>query len=175
MDDLLQRVPMASLTTKKTPLLVEVPVHGAAAPFLVSGTLGWAWVEGARTGVLRAAVRTGEIPPGIFPQIVSEVARRGVVRKWMNGFPFAPGGLLQAVAYVRSYGIEEVEALVPIDSTFTAPKGVTLSLAAWVPSNQAVIVPLDRTYLGMLGTIGDSHWMAVVHNPSRGMAVLGDW
>lgn len=166
---------MSALTPKKTPLLVEVPVHGAAAPFLVSGTRGWVWVEGARTGTLRAAVRVGEVPSEIFVQVISEVAHRGVERAWSNGFEFTQEGLFQAVAYVRSYGIEEVEILVPVDSTLTAPKGVTLSLATWIPQNRAVVVPLDRSYLGMVGSIGESHWTAVVHNPSRGMAVLGDW
>lgn len=166
---------MTSITSKKTPLLVEVRVHGAGAPFLVSGTREWVWVDGARTDTLRAAVRKGKLPKKVFSEIVSAIALRGSAQKWANGFPFSESGLVEASAYVRSYGIEEVEILVPKGCVFTAPKGVTLSPVAWVSPNRAVAVPSDRTYLGMIGTIGNSHWTAVVHNPSRGMAVLGVW
>lgn len=175
MGDLLQQVPLAPASSKRAPLLIEVPVHGDGAPFLISGTKGWVWVEGSRTGILRSAVRPGPIPEDIFVQVVREVARRGVVSHWGNARAFSEVGLKEAVAYIASYGIEEVEALVPVGSVFHAPKGVKLSESAWVPQDKAVVVPTDRTYLGMVGTFGTDFYTVVLHNPSRGMAVLGDW
>lgn len=177
MDSLLQRVDMKKLTAKKIPFLIEVPVHGSSAPFLVSGTKNLIWVERASNNAIKAAVRKEKLPMKLSEQIVEEIARTGREREWANNFSFSKEGLEKAVEYLRFYGIEAIEVLLPEKSKpkLTAPKGVTLCPVPWVTKGRAAVVPADRAYLGLVGMIGNSHWTAVVHNPSRGMAVLGDW
>jgi hypothetical protein len=172
--DLLQQVPMVS-AGKKTPLLIEIPVNGEGAPFLISGLRDWVWIRGSRSGIIRSAVRPGAIPKDIFVQVTQEVAKKGAASKWGNTLPFSDDGLVKATKYIKSYDIDQVEALVPVGSTLQAPKGVRLSESAWIPKNKAVVVPQDRTYLGLLGTFGPEFYTVVLHNPSRGMVVLGDW
>jgi hypothetical protein len=157
-------------------MMIEVPVNGGGGPFLVSGIRQeWVWISNAKTGILRAAVRPGPVPDDIFVRIVTEIAARGTKNLWENCYPYTDVGLSGAVEYVTSFGIKQVEALVPKDSTLSVPGGVTLSESEWIPQGRAVVIPLDRTYLGMIGVLGAEYHMVVIHNPSRGMAVLGIW
>ena len=176
MADLLQKMPMATISNKKVPFMIEIPVSAESAPFLVTGTKKLLWIEATRTGTIRSAVRTGVFKEDLFEDVVKEVAKLGVTRKWANGFPFTARGLKQAIAYVTLYGIEKVEILSrETMGELEVPKGVTVIPAPWMPLGRAVVVPEDRAYLGLVGVLGESHWTAVVHNPSRGMAVLGAW
>jgi len=43
--------------------------------------------------------------------------------------------------------------------------------ASWVPVDAVVLVPVDRGFVGTLGTLGTHKAVALVHNASRGMAV----
>lgn len=174
MGDLLQQVPMLP-AAKKVPLLIEIPVNGEGAPFLISGLRDWVWIKGSKSGIVRSAVRPGGIPADIFTTVTQQVAEKGASAKWGNTLPFSDEGLKKAAAYLKSYGLDQVEALVPVGSTLQAQKGVKLSESTWVSSGRAVVVPLDRTYLGLLGTFGPEYYTVVLHNPSRGMVVLGDW
>lgn len=175
MSDLLQMVLMAPPGAKKTPLLVEIPVHPESAPFLVSGTKGWVWVYGAKGGVLRAATCKGSPTSETWVQVVTEVASHGQEAHWGNVFPCSESGIADAVMYLRSYGFDSVDVIVSPGWSPALPNGVKLSESSWMPSGKAVAVPSDRTYLGMLGMFGSGSYMVVVHNPSRGMAVMGDW
>jgi len=189
-DELLQPVPMAALTNKRAPFMVEIPVSMEAGPYLVSGTKTLLWIESvragsqplrarvsgeARSGALRAAVRLGKPSVSFFEEVVSEVASEGRKRKWGNGFLATRTGIKKAVVYVRSYGIPDVEVLLSEKGSLDVPEGVTTTKVSWIPEGRAVVVPKDRSYLGLIGSMGESHWTAAVHNPSRGMAVLGRW
>lgn len=153
--------------TKKPGLLIEVPVSPEAGPFLVSGTRGWVWVNSAKGGFVRAAVRGGS-SAGLEGDLVQAVAREGTQREWGNAFPCTPVGVASAKAYLSYYDINEVEVLVGAGS------GVEGSHRDWVPDRCAILVPKDRSYLGMLGRFGE-RWSVVIHNPSRGLVVLGAW
>lgn len=176
MDTLLQKMDLKKLTRKRIPFLVELPVHSASAPFLVSGTKKWLWVERVAGGFVKAAVRPERVPAKLSEQVVKEVAQAGRDRKWGNNFPLTEAGLKEAIEYLRYYGLEKLEILVAEKTKLPRiPEGVTVCPVAWVSKGRAVVVPEDRSYLGLFGTIQDTHWTAIVHNPSRGMAVLGDW
>lgn len=170
--------------------MVEIPVSTDAGPYLVSGTKTLLWIESVRTGsqplramvagearsgALRAAVRLGRPSSSLFMEIVSEVASAGRKRKWGNNFPATSDGIKKAVIYVRSYGVPEIELLISEKGSLSIPKGVKTRKVSWIPEGRAVVVSEDRAYLGLLGTMGESHWTVAVHNPSRGMAVLGRW
>ena len=172
--DLLQLVPLGVLDPKKVPLIMEFMVDRKSAPFMVLGVETWTWVPEAKKNVLRSAVRKGP-PQDISLSAVHAIAKMGLERKWGNRFPFTSKGLAGAIKYVRYFGIPKVEVLVPNGSPLSPPKGVTLIESRWVPDNRAVVVPEDRNLLGMLGVFGSTFHTAAIHNPSRGMAVLGDW
>jgi len=175
MVELLPRVPVAEMQPKKIPFMVEVEVHPEGQPFLVSGTKTLLWVGSSKTGVLRAAVRSDEQPDPLT--IISEVAHRGAEDQWENSFPYTAVGVGKAISYVRSYGISELDLLVPSDYAFPPPKKKSVNLVptSWMPSGRVVVVPSDRSYLGTIRTLGEKHWILLVHNPSRGMAVSGSW
>lgn len=175
MADLLPRVPLGELPAKKAPLMIEIPVN-SGGPYLVSGVRqDWTWLSDSKTGTIRSAVRTGPLPEDLFASAVREVMRRGDEYEWENCYPYTETGLCGALEYVTSYGIEPAEVLVPIGNTLQAPQGVTLTESSWIPLNSAVVVPMDRSYLGMVANFGTQFHTVVLHNPSRGMAVLGDW
>ena len=157
----------ADFGSRKPGLLIEVPVSSEAGPYLVSGTKQWVWIDSARGGFVRAALRDGD-ESDLEAGLVREVFRSGQERRWGNGFPSTEAGLKSAKEYLAYYGIAEVELL--------RGEGVTLQgeLRAWIPTGCAVLVAKDRAYLGMRGKFG-SRWSVVMHNPSRGMAVLGGW
>jgi hypothetical protein len=157
----------ADFGNRKPGLMIEVPVSPEAGPYLVSGTRRWVWIDSARGGFVRSALRDGDAPD-LELSLVREVARSGQERRWGNGFPATDAGLKSAKEYLAFYGIVEVDLL--------RSEGVTLpgELRPWIPTGCAVMVAKDRSYLGMRGNFG-SRWSVVMHNPSRGMAVLGDW
>jgi len=157
--------------------MVEIPVHPESAPFLVSGTLGkWVWISESKKGVLRAAFRDGSVPEDLNLSIAKVVAQESALRKWGNISSFNAKGILAAVEYLRFYGFgADVEVLVPVGCRLKAPKGVSFVEAPWLPAKKAVAVPADRSFLGILGAIGGERYAVVVHNPSRGMALIGGW
>ena len=61
--------------------------------------------------------------------------------------------------------VKHPECLTP-DTT-----GLPLCPVTWLPKNYAVVIPGDRSYLGELTRITASHVAAIVHNPSRSIAV----
>ena len=151
---------------KGTPLFVEIPVHEDSAPYLVTSNKGPLWIEESLKGVVRSALIKVD-PMGVnnhFRQVVQYVLARGVADHWGNDFPNTPQGRAGAEAYLRSYGLEPTELIAHDEGT-----------NSWVPEGCAVLVPKDRSYLGIVGELGEGAHTVVVHNPSRGMAVLGAW
>lgn len=172
---LLQVIQLPS-DTKGVPLFVEIPVHPDASPYLVTSNKGLLWIDNSfkggfvRSAVLRGAWETA-LEGGTYRAVVGEVLARGTSLSWGNQFPATADGLTGAQAYLRSYDITECELLAG-----TAWLGDCVSVPCpWVPEGCAVMVPKDRSYLGIVGTLGEGAHTVVVHNPSRGMAVLGAW
>lgn len=161
---LLHPVTMSASPTG-VPLFVEVPVHPDTAPYLVTSNKGMLWIDGSFNGVVRSAVIRspwGTALRATCVGIVWSILRRGVDLSWGNAFPFTDAGVADAREYLKFYGLEECDLL-------QQPS------APWVPEGCAVLVPKDRSYLGIVGELGEGAHTVVVHNPSRGMAVLGAW
>lgn len=153
--------------SRKPGLMIEVPVSSESSPYLVLGMKKWIWIDSARGGFIRAAIRDGEVPP-INLDIVREVAREGDLRKWGNGFPCTPEGVEKAREYLAYFDVKDAELLVGESST------VPGEVRDWIPEGCAVLIPKDKAYLGVLAKLG-SKWSVVLHNPSRTVAVLGPW
>lgn len=162
--------------SKGIPLFVEVPVHDASAPYLVtSNKKGMLWIEHSFNGVVRSAMLKTDWKSNVDRvslEVIRAVHQRGVEQVWGNTFPFTPDGVSGARDYLKSYELDDVELLV--HETFGYPDEVVYQA---IPAGCAVMVPKDRVYLGILGVLGVSNeqYTVVVHNPSRGMAALGAW
>lgn len=164
---LLQVVQLPKNGVTGVPLFVEIPVHAETAPYLVTSYKGLLWVEQPLKGVMvRSAMVRAPWQSSLSKMlcdVTEAVVLRGVQFSWGNKFPSTLAGMKGAKACLKEYGFEDVEVLVrdyPSD---------------WNPGMPAVVVPRDRSYLGMIGVWDADTYTVVVHNPARGMAVLGDW
>jgi hypothetical protein len=162
--------------SKGIPLFVEIPVHDACAPYLItSNKKGLLWIERSFNGVVRSAMRETDWKSsidGVGLDVIRAIRQRGIEQSWGNTFPLTSDGFTGARDYLKSYGFEDVELLV--HNTYELANEVVYPS---IPAGCAVLVPRDRAYLGILGVLGTNNelWTVVVHNPARGMAVLGDW
>lgn len=163
---------------KGVPLFMEFTVPSDTAPYLVTSTTSLVWVEQAFPGsVVRAAIRSPAPKGGdLNLAIVQAVCARGRENSWGNIQPLTGPGLLEALAHLRYYGLEQIEVLVPEDwnDEINIPDIVQVSEASWLPSRTLVLIPRDRSYLGFLGRLDRDGILAVVHNASRAMAVITD-
>lgn len=173
------------------PLMVEMEVSTETAPYLVTSTKSFTWVEAPMTPtqemwpdrqpdkVVRVAVRpdlVGSSGP-LFSQILDVVGERGGHAKWGNVHPFTEEGVLRAFEHVSFYGLGDLCLLIPQEET-TLPlkeiaigRGLLPQPCSWMPPECAVVVPKDRTFVGVLGRLGRGGSVAVVHNASRAIAI----
>jgi len=167
----------------KIPVMVDdISVNPDTAPYLVSSSKGHVWVEKAHPGdVIKAAVRHGVVPGEIFMSVVEEIAARGLADEWGNVQPFTEAGFSAAVAHLESYDLVEVEVLVPLTGKGRTPRPLWLGTRAhdfpvrpcsWLHDGWAVVVPKDRAFVGALGHITSKDIVVIVHNASRGVAIL---
>jgi len=161
---LLHTVKMAG-AAKGVPLFVEVPVHPETSPYLVTSNKGLLWIDTSFNGVVRSAVLRSPwdtVAGDTSAEVVRAIHQRGTELSWGNAFPFTDTGLRRARDYLATYDFTECDLL-------------HRPAAPWVPKDCAVLVPKDRSYLGIVGELGEGAHTVVVHNPARGMAVLGAW
>jgi hypothetical protein len=151
---------------------MEFQVNRDLAPFLVSSSRSVQWVPHAsESGHVRAAVRKRQ---GIEAEIVAAILHMGQEAQWGNVHPLTTEGIQACVDHLAYYEIAPVQVLVAPETDLTGvelPSNLSRVDAAWVPTDAVVVVPLDRNYLGTLGTLGQHKAVAVVHNASRGVAV----
>jgi hypothetical protein len=155
---------------KVAPQLMEFQVNPELAPFLVSSTRSVVWVEHtSKSETVRAAVRKIQ---GIQVDIVAAVAEAGRDLAWGNVQDLTTEGVLACVEHLNYFGLDELEILVAPDTdTAGVEFPVTPTIASWLPLDTVVVLPIDRGFVGSLGTIGQHKAVAVVHNASRGMAI----
>jgi len=174
---LLQVVQLPHVGVKGVPLFVEIPVHADTAPYLVTAHKSPLWIEAPLRGeMVRSAMIRGAWQKDIFKTyyaMVMEVIRQGKERSWGNMFPNTPEGEKAAQEYLESFELTEVETLNHIKPPRVG--GVLHAKNTWIPEGSAVMVPRDRSYLGIVGVWDADTYTVVIHNPARGMAVLGDW
>jgi hypothetical protein len=156
------------------PLYIEVPVDALTAPYLVTSTRAVMWIDEALNGrMVRAAVRRGVKKPGaLYAEIVEAIAKRGA--EWDSVHPLTKEGILKAIEHVRYYGFDEVEVLVPTEDEkplVEVDDKTRVDVADWLPDKTVVVVPVNREFVGILGRVSPSAVLAVVHNPSRGVAI----
>jgi len=159
------------------PLAAEFPVDVLTAPYLVTGSAQMVWVEDSVGGVVRAGVRRSNLIR-TYKDILVRVAARGKRDGWENVFPMTVKGIKAAVQHLFSYGIPEVEILLsggcPILGRLQEEDDLEhrVVVTDWLRKDQGVVVPIDRNFLGVASSIGEKHCIGIIHNPSRGMAVI---
>lgn len=170
MTDLLKKVVIG--TNGRTPLMMELPVNPETSPFLVTaaGKSKLIWIPSS-TGTVKAGVRTSDSDT-LNLDIAREIALVGSSHEWGNVHPMTPAGLEGAVAHLKFYGIENVEVLVG-DCGLPFLTEHSVVECKWLKGTRcAVVVPQDRDFVGVFASVGKGY-MALVHNPSRGVAILG--
>lgn len=158
-----------------TPLFMTFPVNPDGAPFLVSSPSGFVWVPEAMNGAVHTAVREIRQPVELNLEIVGLIAERGVDQDWGNVHPLTTEGVEGALEYVRYFGIEQVDLLVPsqkkvIDLVPDAPDVRAILEVEWL-EDMVLAVPSDRSFFGTLGLLSPKKAIVLVHNPSRGLGI----
>lgn len=172
---------MAALTeivslpqAKKAPLLLEVPLPpGLDGPFLVSSSKGVIWISNKfPNGMVRAAVR--KIPLDfLFREMLLSFSDEAEKAGWGNALPATREGIEQAILHLKEYEIDAVEILwgEGFDESLL-PSTIPSTETSWIPAGWAIVVAADRSFVGTSFEFGNGQWASVLHNPSRGLAVL---
>ena len=122
--------------------------------------------------MVRAAVRHIKDEGAFFREVLDEIAEMGAESEWSNVSAGTLDGVKEAISYVRSYDLPDVEILAaPKQSDLIIPhldevEGCRVQRVDWLYGNLVVAVPEDRSYLGFLSRFGSSRAVSVVHNPS---------
>ena len=155
----------------RLPEMMEFQVNPDLAPYLVSSTRSVLWVDHAsKSNMIRAAVRKRQ---GLQKEMIAAVADAGTRSEWGNVHPLTDEGLQACVDHLIYYELESIEVLVNPDTDL---EGLdfgerTPIEAPWMPQDAVVFVPADRSFVGMMGTMGQHKALALIHNASRGIAV----
>jgi len=171
--DLLKKVVLK--TGGRTPLMMEFPVNPELAPFLVTaaGKSKFIWIPSSK-GRVRVGVRKQDSGERVAMNldIIREIALVGETSKWGNVHPLTSDGFEKAVEHLKYYGVEDIEVLAS-DSGLPFIVDSPVKVCAWLHKGCAVVVPKDRDCVGVFADVGKG-FLAMVHNPSRGVAVLGE-
>lgn len=158
--------------------MVEYPVDPLSAPYLVTSTRSVMWVDHAsREGYIRAAVRKVPNIAALSLEMLQAIKQMGTECHWGNCAGFTSQGICQVVDHVRSYGLDNLEILVHVASVSELPENLPAQIAPvkWLPLKTAVVLPVDRNYVGFASFVGsDDHMIAIIHNASRGVGIATD-
>jgi hypothetical protein len=165
----------------KPTLMMEFALNESLeSDVLVSGAKKMTvWVPQQKVREFKYRVRAAIRPVGDYGQffrtVVHEVYSAGRKYKWGNVQPMTTLGIKRMLGHVRGYGLTDVIILVAEGSPLADEMvlDVQARAASWMDPSFAVVVPQDRSYLGDILELGD-HYVGLVHNPERGIAVAYD-
>ncbi len=168
------------------PVMMEFQVPPETAPYLVTSSSAVFWIEEPHPNdIVKAAVREGTVD-SVYRECIKALITRSKKDKWGSVHPLTIEGIQAAIDHVEYYELGEVEILVPRKPVSKAKRkrplvdkvtplitsmGLSSRPSSWVPPRTVVIVPKDRTFVGILATFGKGQVVAVIHNPARGIAV----
>jgi len=177
----------------KNPLLMEIQVSPDTAPYLVTSSKAVTWIPAPMEAtpelwanalpdhVVRVAVRTDliRIYDSFFVEILDAVREKGVEAEWGNVHKLTEDGVRAAVDHVSFYGMGETCLLIPSKTEDGAPplRDIAMDLGClpqpckWLPTDCAVAVPKNREFVGMLGFLGRTGSVALVHNAARAVGI----
>ena len=152
---------------------VPAPEDPDAGPFLITSSKAVLLVERAFPGgFLRVAVRKTS-PEDLFRTLIEAVAQKGMELEWGNVIKDPTHkGVTKAIEHLHYYGFEDLELLHGDKFKPTNVVGIPATLVKWLPKGWGVLVPKDRSYVGTVYDLGEGVVGAVLHNASRGVAIL---
>lgn len=155
------------------PLMLEVDVPEHTAPYLVSSSKSFVWVERVSVSKrVRAAVRQDTTPAALFQETLTHIIERGRQDKWGNVHPFTERGLLEAIAHVEGYDLGEIELLMnTVPPWADNLKGYIIHKTVWLPENCALVLPVDKEFVGVLVHLNEKKMACVVHNAGRAVGI----
>jgi len=165
---------------KKDPVMACVQVSlELDPPFLVSQAKLdrlLTWVEKLSqkdgSGRIWAAVRKAPLE-FMYREAVQEAAEKASALGWGSVHPRTRQGFLEASGHLEEYGMREWEVLYGKGfDTSLLDQSTKASEQVWMPEGEAVVVPVQRAYLGTATSYGEGRYSLVIHNPSRAMAFL---
>jgi len=183
------------------PLMLEYPVPEETGPYLVSSTSSVMWItELHPNSTVKAAVRE-TTPGNFFREVIEAVSAMGRQQNWGNVHPLTLEGVRAAIQHVASYDLDPLELLIPRahppggdpsspdEEEGDVPKAVRVALmppelrpliedaglpfrpSVWVPDGTVIVVPKDRTFVGVLNQVTPKKIAGVVHNAARGIGI----
>jgi hypothetical protein len=155
-------------------MLDQVPASEdpEAGPFLITSSKDVMWVDRAFPGgFLRVAVRQTS-PEDLFRALIESVAEKGKELDWGNVSTNDHKGMSHGISHLHYYGFKELECLCGKGFKPKDVVGIPATTVDWLPDGWGVLVPKDRTYVGTVYDLGDGVVGAVIHNASRGIAIL---
>jgi hypothetical protein len=158
----------------KSPLMMEVPVDpNLDGPFLVSSSKDFLWIAKVfPNGSLRAAVRSASLAT-LFEEATRRVAAQARAVEWGSLHPPSKVGLIEALAHLAEYDLMDVEVLHgPGFDEDILSLDIPHDEVEWVPDGWALIVPIDRAFVGTAFEFGVGKYAVVLHNAPRGVSVL---
>ncbi len=151
---------------------VPAPDDPEAGPFLITSSRDVMWVDRAFPGgFLRVAVRK-VTPEALFRSLVEAVAERGSELEWGNVETPTHTGMSKAIEHLQYYGFTDVECLHGEGFAITETVGLPTMKVDWLPKKWGIVLPKERSYVGTVYDLGDGVVGAVLHNASRGVAVI---
>jgi hypothetical protein len=178
--------PKAMARKGALPLMMEFTVNALTAPYLVSSSGAVMWVEEPMhvegKDIVRSAVRQAT-PALMFADAIRAIVDRGRESEWGNVHPFSTEGVKAAIAHVSSYEMGNLEVLMPLfpskgkgaekrPAWTTAEKiGLPVRPTSWLPLKCAVVVPVDREYVGLLTHLSAKHITMAIHNAARSVGI----
>jgi hypothetical protein len=175
------RYPLSSVEKDgQLPVIIAYKVPPETAPYLVSSSGSFLWVEEPfPEDLVKAAVREVKNPGVLYREIIEHVTSRSLEYEWGNVCPYSAEGLEVVTDHLHSYSFRDLEILVAVKPQSSLPlwlrtanTGLPVRPASWVAEGQAVVVPRDRGFVGTLGYVRGSKVVAIVHNASRGIGIL---
>jgi len=183
------------------PLMVWFTVSPETAPYLVSSSSSVMWINEAHPGPkVKAAVRQMTLND-LYAEVIEAVVSMGRQQQWGNIQPLSFEGLAAAIDHVNFYELGPLELLIPrahpvsepedqgeasegekrVDAVDLMPSelrplieesGLPFRPSSWVPEGTIVVVPRDRTFVGLVSRVTPKKLAAVIHNAARGIAVV---
>ena len=169
----------------RMPLMMEFPVP-PTPPYLVTTTRSLAWIPAVRRERVRAGVMQIDSTSTLFQAIVDETIRTGRQAEWGNTHPFTLDGLKEAIEHPRYYGLDDLQVLANPETDWEVmnpewkrTEGKVLARvldlpvepALWLDPQTVLVIPKDRSFVGFVIEIGESHVVSVIHNASRAIGI----
>lgn len=165
---------IVTMDGSRAPLMMEVPVSpDLDGPFLVTSSRDLVWISKVfPNGTLRTAVRQVH-RPDLFQAIVERIASLSQEREWGSVHPVSEEGMSRVVHHLADYDLLDVEVLFSegFDQGLI-PEDIPRQETSWVPDGWAVVVPVDRAFVGTTFDFGEGSYACLIHNASRGVGVL---